>query len=45
MSSQGAALIKIRQINREVADIPADGDCKFTRKTAENWRLNTRRKE
>ena len=38
-------LIKLRQINREVAVIPADGDCKITWKTVENWRLNSRRNE
>ena len=30
-------LIKLRQISREVAVIPADGACKLTWKTVENW--------
>ena len=38
-------LIKLRQIYSEVAVIPADGDCKFTWETVENWRLNSRRNE
>ena len=38
-------LIKLRQISRAVAVIPADGACKFTWKTVENWRLNSRRNE
>ena len=33
-------LIKLRQIYREVAVIPADGACKTTWKTVKNWRLN-----
>ena len=38
-------LIKLCQIHREVAVIPADGACKITWKTVENWRLNSRRNE
>ena len=33
------------QIYREVVVLPADSDCKFTCKTVENWRLNSRRNE
>ena len=38
-------LIKLRQIYREVAVIPADGACKTTWKTVKNWRLNWRLNE
>ena len=40
-----AVLIKLRQIYREVAVIPADGACKTTWETVENWRLNWRLNE
>ena len=33
------------KFNREVAVIPADGACKITWETVENWRLNSRRNE
>ena len=38
-------LNKLCQIYREVAVIPADGACKTTWKTIENWRLNWRLNE
>ena len=38
-------LIKLRQIYREVAVIPADGACKTTWKTVKNWCLNWRLNE
>ena len=34
--------MKLRQIYRAVAVIPADGACKITWKTVKNWRLNWR---
>ena len=37
--------IKLRQIYRQVAVISADGACKITWKTVENWRLNWRLNE
>ena len=40
-----AVIIKLRQIYRAVAVIPADGACKTTWKTVENWRLNWRLNE
>ena len=40
-----AVIIKLRQIYRAVAVIPADGACKITWKTVENWRLNWRLNE
>ena len=35
-----AVINQLRQIYRAVAVIPADGACKITWKTVENWRLN-----
>ena len=37
--------MKLRQIYRAVAVIPADGACKITWKTVKNWRLNWRLNE
>ena len=37
--------MKLRQIYRAVAVIPADGACKITWKTVKNWRLNRRLNE
>ena len=37
--------IKLRQIYWAVAVVPADGTCKITWKTVENWRLNWRLNE
>ena len=34
--------MKLRQIYRAVAVIPADGACKITWKKVKNWRLNWR---
>ena len=38
-------MIKLCQINSEVAVIPGDGACKIAWKTVENWRLNWRPNE
>ena len=40
-----AIINQIRQIYRAVAVMPADGACKITWKTVENWRLNWRLNE
>ena len=40
-----AVIIQLRQIYRAIAVIPADGACKITWKTVENWRLNWRLNE
>ena len=40
-----AVINQIRQIYRAVAVIPADGACKTTWETVENWRLNWRLNE
>ena len=37
--------MKLRQINRAVAVIPADGACKIIWETVKNWRLNWRLNE
>ena len=37
--------MKRRQIHRAVAVVLADGACKITWKTVENWRLNWRLNE
>ena len=37
--------MKLHQIYRAVAVIPADGACKITWKTVKNWRLNWRLNE
>ena len=37
--------MKLRQIYRAVAVIPADGACKITWETVKNWRLNWRLNE
>ena len=37
--------MKLRQIYRAVAVLPADGACKITLKTIKNWRLNWRLNE
>ena len=37
--------MKLHQIYKAIAVIPANGACKFTWKTVKNWRLNWRLNE